>query len=139
LSIRKQRAELEQLEAQISQKSTEHDALAQETAQLWEHIGENSQKTRDIETEIENRNKRLAYLRSEFTKGKTFIKASSGRLRELEARKQRFTTTLAEVEKSLSELDNVQKEQKAQLKVLEKTIEKRTGQRQAAQMEITEA
>jgi chromosome segregation protein len=139
LGIRKQRTELEQLEASLSTKTAEHDGLAQETAQLWEHIGENSQKTRDMEIEIENRNKRLAYLRSEFTKGKTFIKASSGRLRELEARRQRFTTTLAEVETSLAELDKVQKEQKIQLKVLEKTIEKRTSQRQAAQLEITEA
>jgi chromosome segregation protein len=139
LSIRKQRVELEQLQTQIAGKGGEHENLAKETAQLWEHIGENSQKTRDIEKEIENRNRRLAYLRSEFTKGKTFIKASSGRLRELEARKQRFTTALTEVETSLTELDKVQKEQKVQLKILDKTIEKRSGQRQSAQIEIAEA
>jgi chromosome segregation protein len=139
LSIRKYRVEFEGLQAQINEKSVEHEALAQETSQLWANLGENSQKTRDIEQQIENHNKRLAFLRSEFTKGKTFIKASSGRLRELSARKERFTATLAEVEKSLSELDSVQKEQKLQLKNLEKTIEKRLGQKEAAEREITEA
>jgi chromosome segregation protein len=139
LSIRKYRVDFEGLQTQINEKSAEHEALAQETSQLWANLGENSQKTRDIEQQIENHNKRLAFLRSEFTKGKTFIKASSGRLRELSARKERFTATLAEVEKSLSELDSVQKEQKLQLKNLEKTIEKRLGQKEAAEREITEA
>ena len=139
LSIRKQRAEFDELQAQITAKATEHDALAQETAQLWGNIGENSKKTREIELHIESYNKRLAFLRSEFTKGKTFIKASSGRLRELGARKERFTATLAEVETSLNELDKVQKEQKIQLKNLEKTIEKRQGQKEFAEREITEA
>jgi chromosome segregation protein len=139
LNIRRQRAEFDALQAQIAAKATEHDGLAQETAQLWANLGENSQKTREIELGIENHNKRLAFLRSEFTKGKTFIKASSGRLRELSARKERFTATLAEVEKSLSELDNVQREQKVQLKNLEKIIEKRQSQREAAEREIVEA
>jgi chromosome segregation protein len=139
LSIRKQRIEFEALQAQIASKTSEHEALAQETAQLWGNLGDNSKKTREIELQIETRNKRLAYLRSEFTKAKTFIKASSGRLRELKARKERFTATLAEVEKSLGELEKVQKEQKVQQKNLEKTIEKRQGQREAAQIEIKEA
>jgi chromosome segregation protein len=139
LGIRKQRAEFEELQAQITTRATEHDALAQETAQLWGNIGENSKKTREIEIHIENHNKRLAFLRSEFTKGKTFIKGSSGRLRELGARKARFTATLAEIETSLAELDKVQKEQKIQLKSLEKTIEKREAQKESAEREITEA
>jgi chromosome segregation protein len=139
LSIRKQRAEFDELQAQMTAKATEHDALAQETAQLWGNIGENSKKTREIELHIESHNKRLAFLRSEFTKGKTFIKASSGRLRELGARKERFTASLAEVETSLNELEKVQREQKNQLKNLEKTIEKRQGQKESAEREITEA
>jgi chromosome segregation protein len=139
LNIRKQRAEYETLNAQVTAKQAEHEALAQETAQLWANLGDNSKKTHEIEAQIEVRNKRLTFLRSEFSRSKTFIKASSGRLRELSARKERFTTTLAEVEKSLAELDAVQKEQKVQLKNLEKNIEKRTSQREAAKTEIAEA
>jgi chromosome segregation protein len=139
LNIRKQRAEFDQLQAQISAKGAAHEALAQETNQLWGHIGENGAKAREIEAKIEVHNKRLAFLRSEFTKSKTFIKGSSGRLRELCARKERFTATLAEVETSLTELDKVQKEQKIQLKNLEKIIVKRADQKETAEREITEA
>jgi len=139
LGIRKNRSEFEQLQAQITAKTSEHDTLAQETTQLWANIGDNSKTTRELEHEIENRNKHLSVLRAQYTQGKTFTKASVGRLRELEARKERFTATLAEVEKSLTELDKVQKEQKIQLKELEKTIEKRTTQKQAAEREILEA
>ncbi len=139
LGIRKRRAEFLELQNLIESKSAEHEALAQETAMLWGNLGENSKKTREIELEIESHNKRLAFLRSEFTKAKTFVKASSGRLRELNARKERFEVTLAEVEGSLTELDKVQKEQKIQLKVLEKTMEKRQGQKESALREIAEA
>ncbi len=139
LGIRKQRAAFEELQAQITTKTSEHDALAQETAQLWGNLGDNSKKTREIELHIENHNKRLGYLRSEYSKAKTFVKGSTGRLRELSNRKERFTATLAEVETSLTELGKVQKEQKIQLKALEKTIEKRQGQREVAQREIVEA
>ena len=139
LNVRKLRAELEQLQTQINTKQSEHEGLAQETAQLWGNIGENGLKAREIEAQLDIHNRRLAFLRSEFTKSKTFIKASSGRLRELSARKERFTGTLAEVETSLTALDNIQREQKAQLKELEKIIEKRTSQKEAAEREITEA
>jgi chromosome segregation protein len=139
LSVRKLRNEFDSLQGAIAAKDTEHGALAQETAQLWNNLGENSKKSRGIEVQIETHNKRLAFLRSEFTQAKTFVKASSGRLRELGARKERFTATLSEVEPSLAELEKVQKEQKVQLKTLEKTIEKRTLQKEAAEREITEA
>ena len=139
LSIRKQRLEFVALQTQMSAEETEHTALAQETAQLWENLGENSKKTREIGLQIGGHNKRLGFLRSEFTKSKTFVKASSGRLRELSARKERFTATLAEVETALVELEKVQKEQKIQLKNLEKTIEKRIAQKESAEREITEA
>ncbi|MCX8150494.1 MAG: chromosome segregation protein SMC [Candidatus Bathyarchaeota archaeon] len=139
LNIRKLRNEFSVLEGQIASKQTEHDSLAQETTQLWDNLGENSAKIRQIEAEIETYNKRLTLLRAEYTKSKTFVKASLGRLKELSARKERFTATLTEVENSLAELDRVQKEQKAQLKILEKTIEKKTAQKDAAEKEIAEA
>jgi chromosome segregation protein len=139
LSIRKQSVEFEALQAQITQKQTDHEALAQETAALWNNLGENSKKTREIELQISAQNKRLAALRAEFTQSKTFVKDSSGRLRELGARKDRFTSTLAEVETSLSELEKVQREQKIQLKNLEKDIQKRQVQKEASQQEIVEA
>ncbi|MCW4006299.1 MAG: chromosome segregation protein SMC [Candidatus Bathyarchaeota archaeon] len=139
LNIRKLRSEFNALQTQIETQETEHTNLAQETAQLWENLGENSKQTREIESHIDNHNKRLSFLRSEFVKARTFIKSSSGRLRELSFRHERFTKTLADVETSLEQLERVQKEQKQQLKQLERTIEKRSAQKEAAEREIIEA
>jgi chromosome segregation protein len=139
LKIRKSRVEHERLQSQISAKKVEHEALAQETAQLWGGLGENSKKIRQIEMQVDARYKKLAFLRSEYLRDKTAVQLSSRRLRELNERKERFTATLSEIENSLAELDKVQKEQKAQLKSLERTLERRTAQKEAVSKEISEA
>jgi chromosome segregation protein len=139
LQIRKLRVEHENLQSQISAKETEHEALAQETTQLWGGLGENSKKIRQLETQIDSRYRKLAFLRSEYLKEQNAIQLSSRRFRELSERKVRFTATLEEIETSVNELDKVQKEQKAQLKSLERTLERRTTQREAVEREISEA
>jgi chromosome segregation protein len=139
LKIRKLRVEHEAIQSQISAKETEHDALAQETAQLWANLGENSTKIREAELQIDRHYKRLTFLRSESAKDGNAIQLASRRFRELNERKARFAATLSEIENSLAELDKVQKEQKAQLKNLERTIERRTVQKEAVEREISEA
>jgi chromosome segregation protein len=139
LKIKKLRIAHENLESQISAKDAEHETLAQETAQLWGSLDENSKKIRQIEMKIDSRYRKLSFLRSEYLKEKNAIQLTSRRLRELEARKVRFTATLEEIETSLNELYKVQKEQKAQLKSLERTLERRTAQRESVEREISEA
>jgi chromosome segregation protein len=139
LQIRKLRGEHEILQSQISTKESEHETLAEETAQLWGGLGENSKKIRQLETQIDSRYRKLAFLRSEYLKEQNAVQLSSRRFRELNERKNRFTATLEEIETSLNELDKVQKEQKAQLKSLENTLERRTAQREAVEREISEA
>jgi chromosome segregation protein len=139
LKIRKLRVEHDNLQSQISAKDAEHEVLAQETAQLWGGLGENSKKIRQIEMQVDARYKKIAFLRSEYLRDKTAVQLSSTRLRELNERKTRFTATLSEIENSLAELDKVQKEQKAQLKSLERTLERRTTQKEAVSKEISEA
>ena len=139
LKIRKLRVEHEKLQSDIKTKETEHETLAQETAQLWGDLGENSKKIRQIEMQVDARYKKLAFLRSEYLRDKTAVQLSSRRLRELNERKERFIATLSEIENSLAELDKVQKEQKAQLKSLERTLARRTAQRETVEREISEA
>jgi chromosome segregation protein len=139
LQIRKLRSEHDALQIQISEKETAHEALVQETAQLWGGLGENSKKTRQLETQIDARYRKLAFLRSEFLKEQNAVTLSSRRLKELNDRKARFTATLEEIETSLNELDKVQKEQRAQLKSLENTLQRRTAQRESVEKEISEA
>ncbi|MCW4047266.1 MAG: chromosome segregation protein SMC [Candidatus Bathyarchaeota archaeon] len=139
LKIRANRADYDRLKAQISQKEAEHETLAQETAQLWGGLGENSREIRKIEQQIDAHLRRLAFLRSEYLKNKTAVRLSTGRLKELNARRERYTAALAEIETSLADLDRVQKEQKAQLKNLEHAIERKTAQRDAVEKEISQA
>jgi chromosome segregation protein len=139
LQIKQLRKEYEEISNQITAKQAEHDALAVETAQLWENLGENSKRIREIEQQISNHNKKLAYLRTEQVKNQTAIKIRARRLNDLKDRKERFTSTLGELEKSLAELEKVQKEQKTQLKNLERMLERRIAQKEAIEKEIAEA
>ena len=139
LKIRAFRSQHEKIKDQMAQKELEHDALAKETAQLWEGLGDNNQQIRAMEAEIANNVKRLAYLRSEYTKDKAALRLCTGRIKNLNVRKERFLTSLLEIEKSLSELEQVQKDQKNQLKNLEHTIERKKIQKETVEKEITEA
>ncbi len=60
-------------------------------------------------------------------------------LKILAVRKERFQTSQVEIEKSLAELEQVQRDQKAQLKNLEHTIERKKLQKETVQKEITDA
>jgi chromosome segregation protein len=138
-SIKRLRNEYDHILNQINTEQAEHDVLAQETTQLWESLGENSKKIREIELGLDNNYKRLTFLRSEYIKNQTAINLRTRRLKDLNERKQRFATTLAELEKSFSELEKVQKDQKAQLKDSEKTLERKIVQREVVEKEISEA
>jgi chromosome segregation protein len=139
LKIKRLRSESGTISEQINTKQAEHDALVSETAQLWEHLGENSKRIREIEQKIDADYKRLTYLRSEQAKSHTAITTLTRRLRDLNERKERFAATLSELETSLTELEKVQKEQKTQLKSLERTLERRIVQKEAVEREIAEA
>ena len=139
LRIKKLRSEHEGLSNQISEQQAEHEALAAEAAQLWENLGENSKRIREIELKLDNDNKRLAFLRSDFLKNQTTVRVRARRLKDLDDRKGRFAGTHSELEKSFSELEKVQKEQKSQLKNLERTLERRIAQKEAVEREVVEA
>jgi chromosome segregation protein len=139
LKIRAFRNEYEKIKAQIEEKSVAHEALAKETAQLWEGLGDNNQKIRSAQMQIESHTKRLAYLRSEYTKDKAARRTCEGRLKNLTVRKEKFVANLAEIEKSLLELEQVQRDQKTQLKHLEHTIERKESQKELVKKEIGDA
>ena len=139
LKIKKLHNEHQQLSTLITEKQAEHDSLATETAQLWENLGENSKKIRETELKLDNHYKHLAILRTEHVKSHTAIKIRTRRLHDLKDRKERFALTSSELEKSFLELEKVQKEQKMQLKNLERMLERRTAQKEAVEREISEA
>jgi chromosome segregation protein len=100
LKIRHFKSDYDRIVNQINEKQSEHDALAQEAARLWNDLGENSKKIREIELKIDSDNKRLLFLRSEYVKNQTAIQSRERRLRDLGNRKDRFAGTLSELDKS---------------------------------------
>jgi chromosome segregation protein len=139
LKIRASRREYEKLEAQKTEKEAEHEALAKETAQLWESLDDNNKQIRVLSAQIGSHVKRLAYLRSEYKQDKAALRLCSGRLKSLSVRKEKFQASLVEIEKSLSELEQVQRDQKAQVKNLENTIERKLIQKETVEKEIADA
>jgi len=139
LKIRQLKTDHERISMQTTEKKAEHDGLAQEITQRWERLGENSKRIGEIEQQLDTHYKRITYLRSEYVKSQAAIKIRTRRLKDLTSRRERFAVTLAELEKSLGELEKVQTEQKAQLKNLEKTLERRIVQKEAVEVEISEA
>ena len=139
LKIRSFRSEHEKLKAQITEKEAAHSTFAQETSQLWGGLDDNNLQIRALEAQIESHVKRIAYLRSEYTQDKSALRLCTGRIKNLSVRKERFQTSQVEIEKSISELEQVQRDQKTQLKNLEHTIERKTTQKETVQKEITDA
>ena len=139
LKIRSARYELEKLNAQLSEKQAAHEALAKETAQLWEGLDDNNQQIRALDNQTQEHLKRLAYLRSEYKQDKAALRLCSGRIKNLTVRKEKFLASQVEIEKSLVDLEQVQKDQKAQLKNLEHIIERKELQKETVHKEISEA
>jgi len=139
LKIRRLRRKHERMSDEITEKQGEHDALAEESARLWDRIGENSRKVHEIEHKLDEDYKRLTSLKSENAKSREATKIRGRRLKDLTARKESLMATLGELDKSLDELKKVQKEQNARLKNLERTLERRIAQKEAVETEIADA
>ncbi len=139
LKIRVFRNELAKIQVALAQKVSEHEVLAQQTAELWGGLDSNNEQIRAKQTQIDNHVKRMAYLRSEYTKEKGALRLCTGRIKSLTVRKERFRVNLAEIEKSLGELEQVQKDQKIQLKNLEASIERKKTQKDTVEKEIAAA
>ena len=139
LKIRSARYELEKLNAQLSEKQAAHEMLAKETAQLWEGLDGNNQQIRALDNQTQEHLKRLAYLRSEYKQDKAALRLCMGRIKNLTVRKEKFLASQVEIEKSLADLEQVQKDQKAQLKNLEHVIERKELQKETVHKEISEA
>ena len=124
---------------QLDLKRTEHETLAKQTAELWGGLDSNNVEIHAKQAQIDNHVKRIAFLRSEYNQDKAALRLCTGRIKNLNVRKEKFQINLAEIEKSLGELEQVQKDQKTQLKNLEQTIERKKLQKENVEREITEA
>jgi len=131
--------EYNRLNKEVASKHVQHDALVKETAELWASLGENSKRIREIEQRLDKLSQSLISLRSAFAESQTTVRMLSRRLEDLTVRKQRFASSLSELNKSLADLNQVQNDQKARLKSLQHTLERRIAQKEAVVQEIADA
>lgn len=131
--------EYDRLTKEIMTKQTQHDSLANETAQLWTNLGENSKRIREIEQRMDRLYQDVVALRSDNVQSQTTLKTLSRRLEDLAERKQRFAASLEELNRSLTDLNEVQRDQKLRLKTLQQTLERRIAQKYAVEREIADA
>ncbi|MCK4313250.1 AAA family ATPase, partial [Candidatus Bathyarchaeota archaeon] len=73
LKIRRLRRKYDRISKEITEKKAERDTLAEESAQLWEKIGENSRRIHEIEHQLDAHYKKLTYLKSENAKSREAI------------------------------------------------------------------
>jgi len=139
LAIRRLKKQKAKLLEQIENKQDEHDALAKETAELWEKIGENSKKLREVERKLDELYQKITDLKSLQTQKTTRIRTLTRRLEDLTKRRERFSSTLEELQKSLKDLEEIQKEQKKRFRSLQETLERRLTQKEVIEREIAEA
>jgi chromosome segregation protein len=137
--IRQLKRKQARLSAEIDAQQLEHDALASETTQLWENIGKNSKDIRETERQLDRHYQELADLKADYARKQTSKKVLVHRMNDLKTRKDRFLATREELEKSLKDLTQVQKEQRKQLDNLQKALLQRGLQKEAVEREIDEA
>ncbi len=131
--------ERHRLSEEITTKQAQYEAISEEAAQLRANLGENSKKTREVEQRLDNLTQSLVNLRSNHARSQMTIKVLSRRLSDLNDRKDKFTSTLNQIKKSFLDLKMVQKEQIDRGKELEKTLFRRSAQREAVEKEINQA
>jgi chromosome segregation protein len=149
-SIRKEMTEIRQvvkrlqrerrrLLTEIAAKQARHDALVNETGQLWANLGENSKRMREVEQRLDKVYRSLVSLRGSYARSQTALRALSRRLENLNARKQQYASTLEELKKSFRDLSEVRDEQKSRLKSLQRDLERKMAQKEIIEQEISEA
>jgi chromosome segregation protein len=137
--IKRLQRERNRLLKEIATKQAQHDALVDETAQLWDNLGENSKRMREVEHRLDKVYQNLVVLKGSYAKCQATIRALTRRLENLNTRKQQFESTLKELKKSFQDLSEVQNEQKNRLKSLQQTLERKIAQKEAIEQEMTEA
>lgn len=129
----------DQLANEIASKQSQRDAISEETASLRANFGENNKKILEIQNKLDDLNQDLNGLRTTYAKSQATIHILSRRMNDLNTRREKFVSTLNELKKSFNDLQGVRKEQGNQLEMLQRSLDKKTAQKEAAEREIVDA
>jgi len=97
---------------EITAKQAVHDSLADETGQLWDNLGENSKRMREVEQQLDKAYRNLVALRSSFARSQATIRALSRRFKgegdisTFEEEIDKTKMEIARVTETISTLEN---------------------------------
>jgi len=137
--IRKLKGKRDRLREEIDEKQNQHSTLSKEATQLWQNIGENSKEIHASNQRLDLLYQNLTSLKTDYASRQTSRRLLVHRLGDLKTRNEKFKNTIPELQQSHTDLKEVQKEQKTQLKNLHKSLEHRNLQKEAVKKEIDEA
>lgn len=129
----------DRLSKEVAIKRSQHDSISSEAAQLRANLGENSKKIREVEQQSDKLYQDLFVLRSDHARSQATIKVLSRRLKDLNTRSERFTSSLEELRKSFRDLKEVKKKQEKQLKTLQQALDRKKVQKESMEKEIVAA
>jgi len=129
----------DQLANEIAVKRAQHNAISEEAASLRANLGENSKKIIGTRQKLDDLNQDFDELRNIFAKSQATLQILSRRMNDLNTRKDRFASTLNELKESFYDLQGVKKEQENQLEELQRSLDRKTTQKEAVGREIVDA
>jgi len=131
--------EHDRMSKEIEAHQSQHDAASKEVAEIQASLGENSKKILEIERQLDLLYETVVAYRGDYARSGATIGIFSRRLKDLEDRGNTFMSTLTELQKSLTDLQGVEKEQREQIKSLQQTLDRKVAQKQATESEVAEA
>ena len=124
---------------ELQLKLEEHEKTSSETTHLWENISGNAEEARKTQDQLTSSSGKLAELKIDHARRQISTRLLSHRLNELNSRRDRFAGTLSDLQKSYVDLKKIRDEQKKQLDIAERALERRYMQKTQVENEIEEA
>jgi len=123
----------------IAERQSIYDALSSEIDETRSKLEEKNKEIREVERYLEQIRTETINIQSKQAKSQSKIDVYSERLRNLEEKKKDLGLSLKRLEEAFKDLQNIQKEQKAQLDALRDSLARRTKRKSVLETQIKEA
>ena len=137
--IKQLTSERDRLLREIAERQAIYDALSSEIDETRSKLEERNKEIMEVERQLEQIRAEAIKIQSEQAKSRSKIDVYSERLKNLDEKKRDLNLSLKRLEEAYRDLQNIQKEQKAQLKALRDALARRTKRKSILETQIKEA
>jgi len=139
IKIKHLSSEREILAKEIAEKQSIYNALSSEIDETRSKLEEKNKEIRETEKLLEQIRTEAMKIQSEQAKSRSKVDVYSERIKNLEGKKKDLSLSLKRLEEAFKDLQNIQKEQKAQLEALRGSLARRTKRKSVLEAQIKEA